>query len=544
MSCPDEATLLRYADAELAGVALRDLEAHLVGCRDCRVRTVALQSESLWLGDVLQERTRHAPLHAPVPEPEASAAWGVPIAVAVLTLATAVGGTLLESQLPGGLDLLNPLRLLGATKMAFNVVFMLRERAPGLFDLALAMAGVASVSALLSFAVGALYRRVFGAAALLLCCLLAPLRGSAFELRHVHEGDIRIGAGETVAGTLVVSSETLHMDGVVDGDLIVTCERVQLAGTVRGNLFVFARSLELTGRVEGSVVGLVEQTDLDGSVAGSVYIASERVRVGPTGALGRDLMLFTTESLLIGKIARDVVFAGDRIEVRGEIGRDLQARWRVERVTLLDSARIGRDVDVWLAAPDDLVRAEGAQIGGELRRHEVESARSRYLGIYRDPWFWALHAVGLVAAFLFGLLVHAFAPWLLDFELRSARSFFATLGLGFGALVATPLAMLLLALTLVCIPIALLGLGAWLTAFYLSEIVIAAALGRRMLPPRDASTWAFGRTLLAGLAVLIVAQHIPFVGIPIWVITVLVGFGVLAAKARDAFTAARERAPT
>src|SRR5262249_8711572 len=247
-----------------------------VGCRDCRVRTVALQNESLWLGDVLQERTRHAPLHAPAAEPEPDAAWGVPIAVAALTLATAVGGYLLESQLPGGLDLLNPLRLLGATKMVFNLVFMLRERAPGLFDLALAMAGVASVSALLSFAVGALYRRVFGTAALLLC-LLAPLRGSAFELRHVHEGDIHVRAGETVVGTLVVSRQTLHMDGVVDGDLIVSSERVALAGTVRGNLFVFARQLELTGHVEGAVIGLVEQSDLDGAVAGSVYLGSDRV---------------------------------------------------------------------------------------------------------------------------------------------------------------------------------------------------------------------------------------------------------------------------
>jgi cytoskeletal protein CcmA (bactofilin family) len=319
---------------------------------------------------------------------------------------------------------------------------------------------------------------------------------------------------------------------VVEGDLIAASERVYIAGTVRGNLYVFARHVELSGTVTGSVIGLVEDADLDGTVEGSIYDASERVRLGPSARVGRDVALFTNEALLAGRVARDVITAGDRLELRGEVGRNLMARWHVDRITLHDAARIGGDVDAWLESPDDLVRAPGAQVKGELRTHEAESARDHYLAVYRDPVFWALHAVGFVAAFLFGLLVHHLAPRLLDLELRGAGSLFATLGLGFAALIATPLALLLLALTLVGIPIALLGFGAWLSAFYLAEIVVAAALGRRMLPPRDASTWAFGRTLLVGLFVLVVAQHIPFVGIPIWSISVLVGLGALTAQAR------------
>ena len=531
MSCPDEATLLRYADAELAGVALRDLEAHLVGCRDCRVRTVALQSESLWLGDVLQERTRHAPLHAPVPEPEASAAWGVPIAVAVLTLATAVGGTLLESQLPGGLDLLNPLRLLGATKMAFNVVFMLRERAPGLFDLALAMAGVASVSALLSFAVGALYRRVFGVAAVLLC-LVAPFRGDAFEFRHVHHGDVRIEKGQTQDGTLVVSSDTFELDGVVDGDLFVTAERVSIAGEVRGNVYAFARNVELTGRITGSLIGLIETTEVDGELGGALYAVSERVRLAPEGRVARDLAAISNDVVLAGAVGRDVFFGGDRLELRGAVGRDVEARWRVERLALRDGARIGGDVDAWLLKPEALERAPGAQVAGEVRPHEAESARQRYLDIYRDPWFWGLHAVGFVAAFLFGLLVYRIAPRLLAFDISTAREFFGALGQGFVVLVVAPVALAIVALTLVGIPIAVLGFFALLTAIYLAEIVVACAVGRWLAPPRTPSLFDFGRSLLAGLAALFVAEHVPFVGVPVTAIALLVGLGALAARAR------------
>lgn len=537
MSCPAPPTLARYADRELAGDALRALEAHLVGCRACRAAVVALQSESLLLADVLQERPRRLAPHAAPAEPEPGVALGLPLAVAALTAVTAVGGFLLESQLPGGFDLLNPLRLLGATEMAFDLIFMLRDRAPGLIELALAVAIVASVSALLSFAVGAVYRRVFGATALLLCLLL-PQRGAGFELRHVHDGDVQIAAGETFDGTLIVSSRQLEVNGVVEGDLIAAAERIHIAGSVRGNLYAFARDVEISGTVGGSVIGLIEDADIDGAVEGSVYQASERVKLGPSGRIGRDAALFTTDSVLAGRLGRDLLYAGERLELRGEIGRNVAARW-VERVSLQDGARIGGDVDAWLDDPSDLVRAPGAQVAGEVRTHEHASASSHYLAAYRDPWFWALHAVGFVASFLFGLLVHVLAPRLLDFEVTTARQLFATLGQGFVALIVTPIALLLLALTLVGIPIALLGLVTWLGAIYLAEIVVATAVGRWLLPLRNAGLFAFGRTLLAGLALLLVAQHVPFLGPPVLALVLLVGLGSLAARARAALSGSR-----
>ncbi len=536
MSCPDEPVLARYADGELAGDALRRLEAHLIGCRACRTRVVALQSESLLLADVLQGRERSHAARSADDAPEPGAALGVPIAIAAVTAALAVGGFLVETQLPGGLDLLNPLRLLGVTDMAFDLIFALRVRAPGLVEGALALAGVASVSALLSFGVGAVYRRVFGAGALALC-LLAPDPAAAFELRHVHDGDLRIGADETVEGTLVASSESLQLDGVVDGDLVVFAERVYLAGTVRGDVYAFARNLEIIGRITGSLVGVTEQTDLDGEVEGSLYQTTGRLDLGPAGRVGRDAALFSRDAVLAGRVGRDLLFAGPRLEIRGEIARHVLARWRIERLTLLDPARVGGDVEAWVDPPERLERASGARVAGAVRVHAPETAHDAYWAAVRSPWVWAVHAVGLAAAFVFGLIVHALAPALLELRLATARDLFVALGTGFAALVVTPIALLLLALTLVGLPLALLGSFGYLTALYLAEIVTAAALGRWILPPRGGGTWAFGRALLVGLAVLVVVEHLPYVGVPVFCVAVLIGLGGLATRARHALAA-------
>ena len=93
-------------------------------------------------------------------------------------------GFLLETRMPGGLDLLNPLRLKGAYEMAFDLIFMLRDRAPGTLELAASIGVVAGVSAMLTLGVSALYRHVYGTAALVLMAALAggprPRRVSSY----------------------------------------------------------------------------------------------------------------------------------------------------------------------------------------------------------------------------------------------------------------------------------------------------------------------------------------------------------------------------
>ena len=91
-------------------------------------------------------------------------------------------------------------------------------------------------------------------------------------------------------------------------------------------------------------------------------------------------------------------------------------------MTLLDAARIGGDVDVWLGDPNDLEQAPGAQIAGELRTHERHRARRATWSATATRGSGRCTRVGFVAAFLFGLLVYALAPRLLRLRARAPRA--------------------------------------------------------------------------------------------------------------------------
>lgn len=537
MSCPSEACLALYADGELAGEELTTTESHLVGCRECRGLVVALRDESTLLAEVLQERGRASHAPAPSPAPEPGMAVGIPIAIAAVSVALSVAGALLEAHLPGALDLLHPRRLKGVIEMAFDLVFLLRQNAPGLLELALSVGVVATVSAVGSVAVSAISRRIFGGAALLcLAALASPAPARAVDV-HVGQQTWRVAEGERVAGTVLVSAEDVYVEGVVAGDLIAAAERVNIRGEVTGSVYVFTRELDVTGRVGGTVHAVDERADVDGTIGGNVYHAGESFALGRDGRVAGDVNVVGEEIAVEGSVGRDLYAAGGRLELQGEVGRDLDSPW-IEQAILLSDARVAGDVHLAMEEGREPEIAPGAALGGEVETTALHAAHRRYLDHYTHGMFYVMHLLTLGAAFVFGLLVHLVAPQLFRVSLVTSRDFFRSLGLGFVVLVVTPAAILAAALTVVGIPAAILTLFVYIVALYTAELVVSAWLGRLIWPPSDDSTLAFGRSFFVGLAIITLLTHLPFLGPPVALVALLLGLGLIAHRARAAFVPA------
>lgn len=526
MTCPSELSLLAYADAELAPEEAQSVKFHLVSCQACRVRVVALREEAKLLQGALQRRSPIAQVA------DAAPVRGFSLSLAIFTTAAAlaVAGLVLDSNL--GLGLLNPLRLTGVLTMLVDLVFLARRDAPGLFDLAVAMAATASVAALLTFAVGALSRRLFGtslAGFVLLAGIVLPRTGTALEFRL--DRDTRVAAGETTTGSLVVTGDEVDVDGTIAGDLVVAGKHVAVRGGVQGNLYVFARELDLEGRVAGSVHVIAGQVRIEGAVGGSLIAAAEELRLGESARVGRDAALAAHRCTIDGTIARDLILAGDRLDLGGTVERELQVLW-AHRFALHDGSRVGGDLFVRLPRGGTFERAVGAVVGGEARTERVSPAGG-YLAHYAMPHFYAILVLRLAAAFAFGLLLYTVAPQLFDIELPTGGRFVRFLAYGLLFAGATPVALVLLSLTLVGIPTAVLGLFLYATALYVASIVVGALVGRAVVRPGDRSLGAFGRRLLLGLTLVFAGSALPFLGPPVGVVVVLLGLGLLIERGRQ-----------
>jgi cytoskeletal protein CcmA (bactofilin family) len=529
---PDEMVLSTYIDDALEGTPRNELEAHLVRCRECRTRVVALRDESAFLGNVLKGRTKPVQASAPVPETEASVALGVPIAIAAVAMVFAVAGAILEAQMPGGLDLFNPLRLKGAYEMVFDSIFFLRDAAPGLVEFLLALGAMASVSALLSFGAGLLYRHLFGATVALALCVawMGPHPVSAVEM-FIDE-DTHIAAGETIEGSIVITGDRARIDGTVTGDVIAMTERLQIPGRIEGNLYVFTRDLDLSGTVEGSVHTVSERARIDGAIEGSLMAVTGNFTLTQEGHVARDAWLLLEAGVLDGTFRRDVLLGGGQFEISGAIERNLDVRF-VDEGILRSGARIGGDLDVWTSGHHEFERDPNAKIGGEERVHEGRKHHQRYLDAYLEPGLYIAHAISFAAAFAFGLFIYALLPRAFEVGIQTSRDFFRSLLMGFVLLLVPPCVIVLLGLTLVGLPIAVLAGFLYITLLYGAELLVGVWLGRTLLGREDGeSLWSFGRVFFVGLAAVSVASHLPFIGPPVAILCVLVGLGLVFDRAR------------
>ena len=541
MSCFPESTYSFYVDDELEPDEVRMIEMHLVQCRSCRGLILALREEAGLLADVLHERARPSFRRAPraAPPPRELAVGLVPM-VALGVAALGVLGWIVESGLPRGIDWLNPFRLQGAYEMVFDLLFLVRDEVPGLLEFAAASAGLASVSLLLIFAVSVLSHRFSGTVALGIS-LLALLGGStpsaALDLRF-HVDEVNVAAGEAVEETMIVNADIVRIDGVIEGDLVVLlAERLVVRGEVRGNLFSSARTIEVSGKVEGNFHAIGETVRLDGEVGGNMYSLSELLTLAATAKVGRDSTHAASGASVDGEVKRDFFAIAEWVEIRGEVGRNVAARVE-HRVSLLDGAKIGGDVDAMFLDEKEVDVAPGAEVKGEVRSSVHDHLHRSWLARYSAHFFvWLV--IRLAAAFALGMVLHALFPRLFTVHLDTARDFGHTLGVGFVALVATPVAILLVAVTLVGIPLAAIGLATYSIALYLSGILVAALVGTQVTKP-EAETWrSFGVALLAGLAIVIVAMALPIIGIPVRFVVVLCGLGLLVERGRAGWRASR-----
>ena len=536
MSCEPEWVVGAYVDGGLDEVAVRRVEAHLVGCERCRRSVLALREEAAVLSEALHGRG--APVaDAELEAPARGVVMGLPLSIGVTILGASGVTWLLETRLPV-FDWLHPARLMGVSDMFWNLFSLLREESQGLLELAVALGVVASIAAVGSFLVGALSRRVSGGAAagLLAAFLLAPAADAAIDMR-VEERHVVVAEGEVVEATLVAEGKTVRIEGTVNGDVVAFGERVEVSGTIEGSLLVAGEEVVVSGEVRGNLFGGGKDLRIDGTAARSVAVGAERFVFGPDARVGTDLTAGGNQIEIAGEVGRDLTVGAEDLLVSGRVGRDVTLA--LEDVTFAAGAHIAGDVSVHTPEADGIVVDEGATLLGTLTPHEVEDARRSRFEHLSTVHFWLWRIVWLVGAFGVGLVLYLVVPALFAGRVESGAEFGKAVAIGLFSFPALAVVCFVLAITAIGIPLAVLLGVLYLGALYVAFLTVSALLGRHMTRPRSDSVREFGLALLAGLVVVTVLIHLPYVGFAARLVLLWLGLGLLALRGWAAWEARR-----
>jgi len=322
-------------------------------------------------------------------------------------------------------------------------------------------------------------------------------------------GGAAAGRNVTAAGAFVALTADTDEDAMIAG------------GTVR-----------VDGRVGEDLFAAGGRVRIGASVAEDAFLAGGSVSLGSGSSVGADLFAAGGDLVIDGTVAGDAFLGAGTTEIAGTIDGDVEAAGG--SLILLPGARIAGDLR--FLGPDAPEIAEGATVGGTVVHETIVDRDDR--GGREDRRRGPAAVAGAVGGAIFTLgIVLAGALWLAASPRTvagAARGFRETpvvgglLGLAVAAV--WPLATLLLAVTVVGLPVAgvlfvlypvVLFAGYLIGAFGLADIVLA----RRILPP------GYGLRLLGfALAVIALAlvSLIPFLGTLAVVVVFLIGLGALA----------------
>ena len=419
--CPNEITLSMHADRELSAADAVAMELHLAGCSNCRMRLAALRSETSIVAAALAHDAEPVTTPAyrrPVSRlaMAATAAGGLALAVLV-----AVVPNLITGLLSGPIEWFNPFDKGTIADLGVEAaIFLVKNGGVIMASIAKTVA-IAGFTTLLGWLTLARRGRNRAHGALLLAGLLGllamqPMPSQALEIRH-DKSAVFIPAGETINDTLIVSGETVEVAGTVTGDLIAVGRRITIRGHIGGQVFAFAQTVNVDGDVGGNVTSAAETLSISAPhIRGNLYGAGSTVNLNPAARVDANAIL-AGDLQLAGSVGRDVLAAGENVDVSGAIGGTLTAY--AQAVKVLAPARIAGHVTAYVRHANDVTVSPGAVIGGKLETNLIEGhlQTNRFL----TGGFYLSQLLRFVAALITGAVVLALLPGLRSITINDVR---------------------------------------------------------------------------------------------------------------------------
>jgi cytoskeletal protein CcmA (bactofilin family) len=308
-----------------------------------------------------------------------------------------------------------------------------------------------------------------GRIALFLSCLLFAGAAASSDATVRLGGEVNIT--EAVDGSLHAVGGRITVDAPVEGSLHAVAGRITVDAPVEGDASLAGGTITVKGPVKGDLRAAGGHVIIDGAIGGNASVAGGKLELGP-------------DARIAGKLS----FHG------GDLTRD----------------------------PAAVVTGAIEHTTGHSNRftHEHPS--------YALGWFWSSGLIVLAA------LIAAALPGptqRMALELRE-RPWLTTL-IGLVALATIPVIAVLLMITIVGIPIALLAIIGYaalmLVGYVWLAVVVGGLLLDRVKPETAAVTvWRAGAAVLAMLTLTLLAR-LPFVGGFIAFVALIVGVGMVIA---------------
>jgi len=340
---------------------------------------------------------------------------------------------------------------------------------------------------------------------------------------------------DSVKTDLYVGSDYLALSAPVMGDLWAGVGNAMIENAYVENIFLAAGDISIINSKFKNAVLMGGDISFKGEITGGLKVAAGTVRI--SGIVGKDLIV-AGGKVIIEKdavIKGDVIAAGGEVTVFGIIEGDL--RGAIGELEIYGEVK--KSVDVKIG--DRLIIDDEAKILGSLsyeatrefdfNSHAVfgninftKAIKSEF---HFDKVIIAFKLFGLISALVVAIILVAFLRrQLTSFNASLDKYFLITLVIGLISIVALPILFVLLFGLIITIPLGVILLLLSGVLFFTGKIFLSIYIGSKLLYMINRKEANLFLSALLGVTILFGSFFIPYLGIVIYVIASIWGFGI------------------
>jgi hypothetical protein len=347
------------------------------------------------------------------------------------------------------------------------------------------------------------------------------------------ETDVVVAKGEIIDDDLFIAGESVVIEGTVEGDLYAAGGNVKVSGTVNGDVMVAGGTVEISGTVQNDVRvagGSINITEAQ--IGDSLTTMGGNVNVDKSSSIGGGVLFGAGSINIDSDVTRGVMGGGGSVKINGLVGRDL--RVGAGELSLGSDTVVSGDLVYSTEQKVQLLGAE--QVVGRVRyiepsgqavtkqddKPELEEGLISKLKFGMTAWSY------LAALIVGGLALYLFKKPSQIIVRNLEKNWLSCLGWGFLLLIVTFPALLVLMVTGIGLPLAVILGMLFVIDLYLSKLVVGMALGKKIeafFPKRKVGVYV---SFALGLAVYYLLSIIPILGGFVRLVTLLLGLGALS----------------
>ena len=357
----------------------------------------------------------------------------------------------------------------------------------------------------------------------LVALLLGLASSTVYVELHAQTNDksdlvtIELGKDHFAAG------HDITVTNAVAGDLLAAGSEIILNEKVGGDAVAAGGTVRLNGNFSDNAYAAGGRVYVNGTIVRNARLAGGNVETAPSSRIEGGASIAAGQARVNGSIGSYLQAAGGSLYLNGSVGGDVDASAR--QIELGPDARINGKLRYRSNAV--LKQDPGAQVLGGIEqlpfRVHRASAVARGLALFIF-WFWTFGLMVLVAILF---LLPGFTNVIGTLETRPGMSAL----LGFALLVCIPIASLILLITLIGAPLALLAIAAYFALLLVGYIAAAAAIGDLLLKwLRHKTAETAGWRILAaicGVFIIALLGRIPLLGGLIVFVALIMGIGAV-----------------